>query len=276
MTHAREIRLGQRFEFGQNWKHFLAVLDDGRIARAETSLADLLGVKTLAGTTLLDAGSGSGLLSLAARRMGARVHSFDYDPDSVACTAELKRRYFTDDPSWKVEQASVLDRDYLQGLGRFDVVYSWGVLHHTGEMWQALENIATLVAPGGHLVLGLYNDQGSVSRYWRVVKKLYTSKRMLRVPIMALHAPYLLGGPLIARTLTGRLTIDRGMSLWYDFKDWIGGYPFETARPEKVFRFFRQKGFVLTELRTVGGRLGCNEFVFTSPTAERTERRSVT
>jgi len=29
--------------------------------------------------------------------LGARVHSFDYDPQSVACTAELKRRYFEGD-----------------------------------------------------------------------------------------------------------------------------------------------------------------------------------
>jgi 2-polyprenyl-6-hydroxyphenyl methylase/3-demethylubiquinone-9 3-methyltransferase len=72
---------------------------------------------------------------LAARRLGATVHSFDYDPQSVACTAELKRRYFPEDGAWRVEEASVLDQDYLRRLGQFEVVYSWGVLHHTGVLW---------------------------------------------------------------------------------------------------------------------------------------------
>ncbi len=51
-------------------------------------------METLAGNSFLDVGSGSGLFSLAAMRLGAdRVHSFDYDPQSVGCTKELKRRF---------------------------------------------------------------------------------------------------------------------------------------------------------------------------------------
>ena len=53
------------------------------------------------------------------------MHSFDYDPQSVACTQELKRRYFAEDEQWIIEEGSVLDRNYLSRLGRFDVVYSW-------------------------------------------------------------------------------------------------------------------------------------------------------
>jgi SAM-dependent methyltransferase len=94
---------------------------------------------------------------LAARRLGAKVHSFDYDPRSVACTAELRRRYFTDDPDWRVEQGSALDPDYLKSLGTFDVVYSWGVLHHTGDMWRAVDNAAGCVRQGGLLYISIYN-----------------------------------------------------------------------------------------------------------------------
>src|SRR6266516_5935341 len=103
-THAIEIARGERFEFGKNWSRFLDVLDDERIARAEESLKQMLEIADLDGRSFLDIGSGSGLFSLAARRLGARVHSFDYDPHSVACTSELKRRYFAVVDQWKVEE----------------------------------------------------------------------------------------------------------------------------------------------------------------------------
>src|SRR5712691_3865602 len=118
-----------RFEFGKNWTAFLSVLNDESIAIAEASLKRALRVESLRGKTFIDIGCGSGLFSLAAVRLGASVHSFDYDPRSVACTAELKRRYFPTHPNWTVEQGSVRDEQYMQKLGQFDVVYSWGVLH---------------------------------------------------------------------------------------------------------------------------------------------------
>src|SRR3954453_10925637 len=148
VEHADEVARGGRFEFGENWARFLAVVDESRIVEAERSLREMLGVERLDGRSFLDIGSGSGLFSLAAVRLGAeRVHSFDFDPSSVGCTLELRRRYGAD-ADWAVEQGSALDTAYLARLGTFDVVYSWGVLHHTGDMWRALGNVARLVAPG--------------------------------------------------------------------------------------------------------------------------------
>src|SRR5215204_5511654 len=121
-AHAIEVRRGERFEFGENWSRFLSVLDEERIRRAESSLREMLEVESLAGRTFLDIGSGSGLFSLAARRLGARVHSFDFDPKSVACTRELKKKHFHDDESWKIQEASVLDTEFMKSLGQFDVV----------------------------------------------------------------------------------------------------------------------------------------------------------
>lgn len=131
----------RRFEFGENWTWFLEVVNDTRVQKAEESLKQMLKVTTLRDQTFLDIGSGSGLFSLAARRLGARVHSFDYDKRSVACTLELKRRYCSDDKDWTIEQGSALDEEYMQSLGQFDVVYSWGVLQHTGDMWRSFEYV---------------------------------------------------------------------------------------------------------------------------------------
>jgi SAM-dependent methyltransferase len=258
---AVEIGQGQRFEFGANWARFLNVLNEDRINEAMMSLTTMLRISDLKGKRFLDAGSGSGLFSLAARRLGAHVHSIDYDPSSVACTQELKRLYFPDDNGWTVEEASILDRDYLDRLGQFDVVYSWGVMHHTGEMRQAMENVAVLVEKGGRLFIAIYNDQGWISRYWYVVKRTYVQYPWLRWPLLLVHAPYSFFAPWLVHALTGRLGQARGMSLWHDLIDWIGGYPFEVAQPGEIVSFYRNKGFTLSEMKTTS-RLGCNEFVF--------------
>ena len=121
------------FAFGENWSRFLTSLSDKQIEQSIRSVSALVG-RDLLDKTFLDIGSGSGLSSLAARRLGARVYSFDYDPQSVACTQELRRRFFPGDAAWTVAHGSVLDEPFLATLGQFDIVYSWGVLHHTGHM----------------------------------------------------------------------------------------------------------------------------------------------
>ena len=251
-----------RFGFGENWQRFSRVISDDRVDVAQQSLRGLLGVADLSGRRFLDVGSGSGLFSLAARRLGAEVESFDYDADSVSCTEALRQRYRPGDERWRVSRGSILDAQFLAPLGRFDVVYSWGVLHHTGNMHEAFERIGALVAPGGTLAIAIYNDQGWISRYWTGVKRVFNSGAAGRVAMIVVHAPYLVGARYVVRALTGRLRLERGMSLWYDMVDWLGGWPFEVARPEAVVESFRARGFDSVLTRTVGTRMGCNEFVF--------------
>jgi 2-polyprenyl-3-methyl-5-hydroxy-6-metoxy-1,4-benzoquinol methylase len=269
--HKKRVAQENRFEFGTNWMRFLPILNESRILQAENSLKQMLEIEDLNGKSFLDIGSGSGLFSLAARRLGAEVYSFDYDPSSVACTLELKRRYFSDDENWTIEQGDVLEADYLHSFRQFDVVYSWGVLHHTGAMWQALANVVPLVTQEGKLAISIYNDQGKTSLRWAKLKKFYNqSSGPVRMSIvlavgafrffsLALNRLTKFQNPLPFKEWAESKK-ERGMSVWHDLVDWVGGYPFEVAKPEEIFDFYREKGLHLVKLKTSWG--GCNEFVF--------------
>jgi 2-polyprenyl-6-hydroxyphenyl methylase/3-demethylubiquinone-9 3-methyltransferase len=159
-------------------------------------------------------------------------------------------------------------------LGQFDIVYSWGVLHHTGQMWKGLENAAIPVAADGKLFVAIYNDTGTQSLRWRWIKKTYNQlPRLLRSPFAmlaiapdemksAIRATIKLRPDQYIRSWTNYDQNNRGMSRWHDIIDWVGGYPYEVATPEEIFDFYRKRGFTLTKLKSGKVGLGCNEFVF--------------
>ena len=267
-----EIDRRERFEFGENWKSFLKNLSKAQIKYAEESLCEMLGFDDLTGKNFLDIGSGSGLSSLAARNKGAKVTSFDFDETSVWCTAELKKRFFKDDEDWVVEQGSVLDRDFLVSFGGQDIVYSWGVLHHTGRMWSAIDNSLTCVKSNGVFFIAVYNDQGFKSHAWWLVKSFYNNlPKFLKKPFA-----YTMGSSLQLVTIL-KYTIklepmtvvrpmlnykkSRGMSMFTDVVDWYGGFPFEFAKYNYLVDYIENKGFKLIKGKEYAS-LGCHELSF--------------
>lgn len=245
-------------------------MQNEHIEEAQRALAGFLGRTDLNGMSFLDIGSGSGIHSLSARRMGAQVHSFDFDPDAVICTQELKKRFFPDDPYWKVEQGSVLNRSYIESLGTFDIVYAWGVLHHTGALWQALFNTHLAVKPGGLLFLGIYNDEGLRSALWKTIKRSYNSGKVFRWLLTIIFYPLFFFGGLLIDLVHWRNPFQRyrehkkyrGMSLLHDWRDWLGGYPYEPAPPQEVIGFIENLGFELVRFQPTGHGFGNNQYLF--------------
>lgn len=269
-----------RFSFGRNWKNFQSQLTESNIDQASQSLQKLLRRTELEGVRFLDAGSGSGLFSLCARRLGATVVSFDLDPESVACIRSLQEREEVPDERWEVLEGSILDEDFLNQLGPFDVVYSWGVVHHTGQMWKAIDLLIPLVAERGEFVVAIYNDQGFASRVWMAIKRFYNKLPVFIQPLYVLGI-FLWGAfcrviltvlAMLVRLVTLRNPLvplsrwwneerPRGMNWWHDLVDWVGGWPFEVARPGEVFTYLHERGFELIAMETTPGS-GCNEYVF--------------
>ena len=240
-----------RFGFGKNWLNYVRLVDETRVRSAVEALRDKLGGDP-PGRSFLDVGCGSGLSSLAARRLGCTVFSFDYDEESVRACAQMKERFHPGDAGWRIERGDILDPEYVRGLGDFDIVYSWGVLHHTGAMKEAFDSVKGLVKPGGMLFIAIYNDQGGASRRWKKLKELYNrGNGLVRLGILGAAFAYFEGKDALYALLRGANPLpfgrwaarkkDRGMSVWHDLVDWCGGYPFEVARPEDVFRHFPRK-----------------------------------
>lgn len=265
----------QTFSFGRNWQEFLKYFDDDRLRIAEGSLIDFLKVENLKGKTFLDIGCGSGLFSLAAFNLGAeRILSFDVDPFSVDCCKQL-RSTVKNPANWEVIEASILDKSFVAGLGSFDVVYSWGVLHHTGRMWEAIENSGSLVAPGGSYYIALYNKilsrNGNTARihdFWLWVKKTHNTyprigKYFLELPAMAAYVLMVLAKMENPVTHIKNYRSHRGMSWRTDAVDWIAGFPYEFASVEEVFKFVTGKfpALFLTNLKVTSGR-GLNWYLF--------------
>lgn len=274
----------QTFSFGRNWQTYLKGVDEERLRIAEESLTEFTNLESLAGKSFLDIGCGSGLFSHAAFRLGAeRIVSFDVDPVSVECCTQLHEVAGRPE-NWVIRHGSVLDEPFLTSLGTFDIVYSWGVLHHTGRMWDAIMHSAGLVNPGGLYYIALYNKilsrNGSTSwihPFWLKVKRMYNSSPLFGRFVLE---PLALSAYLAMVVAKGENPVShvknykshRGMSWRTDATDWLGGYPYEFATVEEVFKFVKAQftDFNLVNIKVTSGR-GLNWYLFRRSDADRTK-----
>jgi predicted RNA methylase len=263
------LELESHFSFGENWSHYAEKIDEARIEEAEKSLIRLVGRENIEGKTFLDIGCGSGLFSLAAVRLGAKkLLAVDLDPKSVETTRKTLSRY-APGGNWDVQNISVFNL-HAEKLGVFDVVYSWGVLHHTGAMYQAITKAATMVAPGGMISLALYGKTPFCGM-WRIEKRIYSkSPKWFQKVIEACYTMLVrirlaLKGESLKKRRE-KYWEQRGMDTYHDMRDWLGGYPYESISPEEAMTFMRGLGFdqVRSFTEPCIGLLGagCDEYSF--------------
>ena len=270
----RESRMStadeERFEFGRNWRRFVRKnFSQQRCDVAKRRILEFVDRPSLEDVDFLDIGCGSGLHSLAAWQAGARrVHSFDYDPKSVAATKFLWQKAGSP-KNWLVERGDVLDTNYVASLGKWSFVYSWGVLHHTGDLWRAVENAQSAVADGGLLYIALYSSDAQFlpsREFWLEVKKRYNGASSLRKKQMEwwyvwnfMLQKKLRNVPQLVKRAF-QYKFQRGMDLFTDIRDWLGGWPMEYAGDQQTVDFLEGRhGFLLTNVAT--GQ-ACSEFLF--------------
>ena len=264
----------KKFSFGKNWKNFLTKLNDEKIKLAEESLQKFMGVDRLNDKSFLDFGCGSGLFSLCALNLGAKkVVSVDIDDYSINCAKFLRDKFKISEDKWIIKKGSALDKKFIQLLGSFDIVYSWGVLHHTGNMWNALENIIIPTKKDGLLYIAIYNDFKGFpsSKTWNIIKKVYiNSPNIIRfffrigliTQILFFRLIRLKNPIKYVKYYEKSSTSARGMDFFRDVEDWLGGYPYEYASSENIVNFYEnKKNFILINVDKKKG-IGCNEFLF--------------
>lgn len=263
------------FGFGENWAEYAQHISESKIAKAEAGVFKLVPAGDLRGKSWLDIGCGSGLHSLSALRGGVlSAVCVDFDPNSVNTTRAVLAKHWPQG-NYTVFRQNILEDATNPALkGRsFDIVYSWGVLHHTGALWDAVDRAAEFVAPGGLFVIALYKKT-PLCGFWRWEKKLYTAlPKAARAPLDWIYAAAF----FMAKLLLGQNPVryikeyqeQRGMRFMTDVRDWLGGYPYESATPEEVKEVLVRKGFSLIRsfndapqrgLGLFGS--GCAEYVF--------------
>jgi SAM-dependent methyltransferase len=262
----------KHFAFGKNWELYSRQINSSHIESSKKDLIGLIQLESLQGMSVLDIGSGSGVHSLSMMLLGCKdLVALDYDPDSVSTTNRvLSGKSFKGD--FQVIQADILK--HIPGIdGRtFDLVYSWGVLHHTGDMMKGIDRSISYVKPGALIALALYRKT-LLCTFWRIEKFLYSKSPKILQSLFQKTYEFVFGLGIKIKTGQSLRAYKlsyfqkRGMDFSRDVHDWLGGYPYESIDPRYLIQYMEQRGFTLLNSHISKKQIGilgsgCDEFLF--------------
>jgi SAM-dependent methyltransferase len=251
-----------QFSFGKNWQSFSnSSLSQERILRARKAFHDLFDGIELRGKRFIDIGFGQGLSLLFAIESGAEAFGIDNDMENSSAL-ETTRTIMNCAQIPVVQIVSILDSAFVRRHEhQFDIVHSWGVLHHTGDMTKAIENACALVSDNGYFICSIYNKHWT-SPIWKRIKWMYNvlPSPFQRVIIGVLY-PIIYCAKWLA---TGKspTIMERGMDFFHNVVDWVGGYPYEYATMKEIMDLVCRQGLHCIRGFSAKVPTGCNEFVF--------------
>ena len=257
----------KHFKFGENWKNFSNLIDNNRLKEAVTSLKKLTNKKSLNNLSFLDIGCGSGLSSLAAIQLNCKkIYAIDQDEQSIKTTKKVLQK-----SRFKKVKVEKKDLFTLNEKEKFDIVYSWGVLHHTGNMLEAIKKSTKMVSKNGMLILALYKKT-KLCNLWKIEKYIYkSSPKVIQNFIKNLFIFLFKLAMILKRKNFSNYINDyktkRGMDFYHDVHDWLGGYPYESISIEEISKIMDKFGYKMIRSFQVKKQIGffgtgCDEYVF--------------
>jgi len=226
----------------------------------------LMNNENISGKTFLDIGFGQGLSLLNATTLGAKTVGCDINPKCKEVLELNKQKYpALKDTTIPVVVGSITEKETVERIktynNKFDIVHSWGVLHHTGKMWKSIDICSDLVNNNGELIISIYNKHWS-SASWKLIKWFYNiSPQFIRWFMIKIFYLIIMIAKFLV-TMQNPLKKERGMNFYYDIIDWIGGYPYEYATLDEITDYICKKGYVLISKKKAQVPTGCNEFIF--------------
>jgi len=253
----------KKFSFGKNWQNFNKNITNKNINNSIKYFKNFTKFVNLKNKTFIDVGCGSGINSLLAIKLNAKkVLSIDIDENSVSACKLLRKKYKISNKNWIIKQVSILDTSKIKKLGKFDFIYSWGVLHHTGDMNKAFDNLFLLAKKKSYIYVSIYNKY-LTSNTWKIIKYFYASsnnfiKKIMEKIYITIYYIGLNLNKYSIKEYKKSFVLKRGMSFRHDIIDWLGGYPYEYLSFEDLSAIFFKKGYSILSFKKSNG-VGCNE-----------------